>query len=89
MKYFSEITKKTYDTVEDLEVAEKAVAEKSNARAAAAAKVEAAYKKLVEARKEFEDVLTKFCKEYGTYHKSFTGKDLDWLSPRSWLDFWL
>ena len=71
MKYFSEITNKTYDSVEELEKAEKLVNDKATKRKEAAKIVEDSYKKYVAARKEWQKNLNDFCKEYGAYHTSF------------------
>lgn len=50
---------------------EKAIAE----RKAAAAKVDAAFKTLIEAKKAYGEELRAFCKQYGTYHFTTNGKD--------------
>lgn len=68
MKYFSEITNKTYDSVKELEAAEKLVSDKATKRKEAAKVVEDSYQKYVAARKEWQKNLNDFCKEYGAYH---------------------
>ena len=75
MKYYSEITKKVYDTVNELKQAEDAVNEKANARKLDAEKVEKAYNAYLDARKEYEKTLTDFCNKHGAYHKTYTSKD--------------
>ena len=75
MKYYSEITKKTYDTEEECLDAEAAIAKKNDARKEAAAKVEEKAKALAQAKKEYYDELNAFCKVYGAYHKTYTSKD--------------
>ena len=77
MKYYSEITKKTYDTEKECLKAEEEVTIKSAKRKAAADRVEDKYKAMKEAEKMYFDELDKFCKEYGTYHRTITNKDLD------------
>jgi len=95
MKYYSDLTKKFYEDPSECESAEEAFKEeqkkkeeealqKSNARKEAAKKVDEAYNNLVAAKKEYEKVLSDFCKEYGAYHTSIN-KD----SISDWLDaFW-
>lgn len=68
MKYYSEITKKMYDSVKELENAEKEVSDKNNARKEDAAKVEKAYKDWMAARENYSKVLIDFCAKYGAYH---------------------
>jgi len=75
MKYYSEITKNMYDTTEELEEAERIASEKVNARKKDAEAVEAAYKAMIDARKNYEEVLTDFCKKHGAYHKSITSPE--------------
>jgi len=82
MKYFSEVTNKVYDTVNELKEAEAEVTNKVNARKADAEKVEAAYKACVDARVAYEKQINEFCKKYGAYHKTFNIEDTseDWNS---------
>ena len=75
MKYYSEVTNKVYDTVNELKEAEAEITNKANARKADAEKVEAARKKWVDARLEYDRALSEFCKKYGAYHKTYTSKD--------------
>ena len=70
MKYFSEVTNKTYDTVEALEKAELTVKNEKNERAAAAAKVNEKLKVAREAQKEANDAIHDFCEKYGTFKTS-------------------
>lgn len=88
MKYYSEITKKMYDTVKDLEKAEKEIKDKNDERKTAAAAVEKAYNELVEARERYSKVLNDFCSKYGAYHQSIKSTDSDssWRSLSSLLD---
>ena len=54
MKYYSDVTKKMYETISDLEAAEKEASEKTNARKEDAAKVEAAFNEMVAARRSMK-----------------------------------
>lgn len=87
MKYYSEITKKPYDTVDDLKKAEAEVAaskEAENAKKAARSKeakeveeamnnAKNAYEAAYAARKEANNKLNEFCKKYGSYHATYRG----------------
>lgn len=75
MKYYSDVTKKLYESVEDLKKAEAEITDKAAARKKDADKVEKAYNAYIEARKEYEKVLTEFCNKHGAYHKTYTSKD--------------
>ena len=88
MKYYSEVTKQLYDNEETCKKAEVAVQEKEKLeklkkeqeaanRKVAAEKVEAARKAYVEAQKNYKNVLSDFCKQYGAYHTSLSSKDFD------------
>ena len=70
MKYYSEVTKKLYDSVEDLKKAELEVTNKAAARKKDADKVEYAFEAYKKAYKEYEDALMEFCNKYGSYHKT-------------------
>lgn len=86
MKFYSEVTKKFYDTVEDCENAEVAVkkaqeekelAKKklSEARASRAKEVENLRKNMIAAQKAYKEALEAFVKDYGTYHFSTSSLD--------------
>ena len=95
MKIISEKTGKTYGSVEECVADEKrfdeAIVAKENkkkemaeARKSRAMEVENAYKKVLEAQKEYHDKLNKFIEDYGSFH--MTIKDhvpfediFDWL----------
>lgn len=77
MKYYSEVTKKVYDTVNELKEAEMEITNKVNARKADAEKVEAAYKACVDARVAYEKALSEFCKKHGAYHKTFNADEAE------------
>ena len=75
MKYYSDVTKKLYESVDELKKAEAEITDKAAARKKDADKVEKAYNAYIEARKEYEKVLTEFCNKHGAYHKTYTSKD--------------
>lgn len=82
MKYFSELTKHVYDTIEELESAEKVEQEKLDAEAAKKAKrteaakaVEAAFDEANKAYKHANELLKEFTNTYGSFHMSV--KDVD------------
>lgn len=72
MKYYSEVTKKMYDSVKELEKAESELNEKVNMRKNDALLVEKAYDELMNARKKFDKQLNEFCSKHGPYHKTIT-----------------
>lgn len=80
--YYSEKTKRYYNTEESCLKAENEYDEKmgikkaeSEARKKRATEVEEARQAASDARKKYRDVLEKFCKDYGTYHCSI-GSDI-------------
>ena len=88
MKYYSEVTKKMYDIVKDLEKAEREIKDKNDECKTAAAAVEKAYDEFVDvckkasdevaaARKRYSKVLNDFCSKYGAYHQSIKSTDSD------------
>lgn len=79
MKYYSTKLDRLFETVEDLQKAEKAYDDKQHeleeiktARSEAAKKVEAAYKLAEDAKKNADTLLAEFCKKYGAYHTTIT-----------------
>lgn len=93
MKYYSEITKKTYDTEYECLEAEKAVSDEKAERKEAAARVDELMKVYLDAKKAYYDELDKFCKKFGSYHKTITSNDLtdiyDMLSGKDYKGlFW-
>lgn len=76
MKYYSDVTKKLYESVDELKKAEAEITDKATARKKDADKVEKAYDAYIEARKEYEKVLMDFCNKYGAYHKTFSTKNI-------------
>lgn len=89
MKFYSEETKKFYDSEKECAAAEeKYLTEKSNkaaARKADAEKVEKAYTAFKTARDEYYNVLNDFCAKYGAFHKTVSSKDI--LKPLDLFDF--
>ena len=84
MKYYSEKLKKLFDSTEELQEAEKEQNEKETLelkkreeRAARAKEVDEAYEKYV-------DLLKKFVKDYGYYHKTYKDADFDGLINNLW-----
>ena len=88
VKIYSDVTKKFYDDEAAALKAEeevKARAEEKTARRkqmadivdAKHAECEQARKAYEKAREEYYGALNNFCKEYGSYHYTVTGKDLD------------
>ena len=80
MKYYSEKTKKLYETEEVLRdeeakydlAHEKELALKAQ-RAERAKEIEEAYEKAANAKREADELVNKFIKDYGSYH--YTRKD--------------
>lgn len=88
MKFYSEKTRKLYESAEECANAEaeavkaeeeKKLAEqkKAETRKARAKEVEDALKAATEARAKYDKLLRDFCKDYGAFHYSFDGKDPD------------
>lgn len=77
MKYYSEITRKKYDTVEALEADEKKVAETTSLRAKDAKEVEQAIKEAYEAEKRANDKIGKFIDTYGSFKTTMKVRPFD------------
>lgn len=86
MKFYSEETKKFYDSYEACVNAENELADKKAAeakrkaeleknRASAAKEVEAAFKKAADAVKERDKLLEDFVRKYGAFHMSLDKAD--------------
>lgn len=91
MKYYSELTKEVYDTPELLEEAEKVVLEankekerKLTERAERAKAVEKAFAEAREARKKADELLSEFCKDYGSFHTTIKEP----TDAFGWFDDW-
>lgn len=86
MKFYSEKTKKFYDTYEECVKVEDELLKKEQAeakrkaeleknRASAAKEVEAAFKKAADAVKERDKLLEDFVRKYGAFHMSLDKTD--------------
>lgn len=75
MKYYSEVTKKLYDTKDDLIKAEVAATKAKTDRAEKAKEVTELIKKANEAQKAAGKALNEFVKEYGSFKTTI--KDTD------------
>lgn len=87
MKYYSELTKKTYDTVEELEKEEavkKAEKEKKDAYAEQRKKdaqiVREKMNAYEKAYEEYDKAISDFVKKYGSYHATITGSGVPSIS---------
>lgn len=98
MKYYSDELNKLFDSEKELMKAEKdhaaalkAEEEKKAAvnaeRAAAAKVVEEALKAYKDARDNYQNKLSEFCKKYGAYHMSIKDADLFDIWGDLWRDF--
>ena len=90
MKFYSEITKSFYDSVESCEEAEKeynkALDEKKEKektlkaeRKVRAEELSDAYKAIKEAEKKYSKLRNQFINDYGSYHMTFIDGDMDTL----------
>lgn len=77
--YLSEILNKTFESVEELEAAEKEYLDKQAEKEAAKAErkrradeVSAAYEEIRKAQEKYEKLLSAFLKDYKTYHTTYT-----------------
>lgn len=77
MRFYSDVCHKLFESQEELEKAEKALVQKNDEetkkkaeRKADADKVQAAYDKVIEDCKEYNELINKFVKKYGSYHKT-------------------
>ena len=90
MKYYSELTKKVYNTTEELEAqkaaeeAKKAAEEAKEKRKALVAEkqvrakeVEDAYKAIIDATKKYEDLKRKFIRDYGHFWMNYKDGDME------------
>lgn len=95
MKYYSEVTKKLYDTEKELASAEAAVIkaqadeeEKKKARTTRAKEVEDACRDALNARQHYAELKNKFIKDYGSFHMSIKDETPveDWDSVNKLID---
>lgn len=86
-RYYSDITNKLYDSMDDLEEAEKKIITKreekrvaeqrrADERKVRAQEIDELQKTYVEARKAYTEALEKFCNDYGTFHTSISSDNL-------------
>ena len=88
MKYYSELTKSFYESEEacindenkmreKLEAAENEKRRVAEVRRQRAAEVDKARENYLTARKQYNEVLSKFCEDYGSYHCSIKDSSPD------------
>lgn len=86
MKYYSETLNKVFENEKDclnaekeyeakVEEEEKRKKELADSRKVRAKEVEDAYKAIIDAQKHYNELLTNFCKEYGSFHCTITDED--------------
>ena len=83
MKYYSDKTKKLYDSVELLNEAEMAYDEahaaelkKAEQKKQAAEAIRAARKAIIDAQNKYNELVNQFIKDYGSYHATYRDGDL-------------
>lgn len=95
MKFYSDVTKKLYDTQDALASAEALVLkekveaeEKEQKRGERAKEVEAAYKAVLEAQAKYTELKNKFIDDYGGFHMTATHKGPVWSAAdiNNWID---
>lgn len=77
MKYYSDLTKKLYETEDELKAAEVELTKSKADRAEKAKEVTEAIKAATEATKKANQMLSDFVKEYGSFKTTLTDKDVD------------
>ena len=75
MKYYSELTKKVYDTEEQLVEAEHKLALANEEKDKKAAQKKEDAKKVTDAFKVYLDLRNKFIEKYGYWHATYTNVD--------------
>lgn len=83
MKYYSDKTKKLYDSVELLNEAEMAYDEvhaaelkKAEQKKNAAEAIKAARKAVIDAQSRYNELVNQFIKDYGSYHETYRDGDM-------------
>jgi len=76
MKFYSELTKKIYDSAEELDKAEKQVAAAEKAKQKKEAERKARAKEVQDAFKTAYELRDKFIADFGTYHQTLTKEDV-------------
>lgn len=77
MKYYSDLTKKLYDTEKQLKAAEIEATKSKADRAERAKEVTEALKTANEATNKANKLLAQFVKDYGSFKTTLTDKDVD------------
>ena len=86
MKYYSETLNKVFENENDclnaekeykakVEEEEKHKKELADSRKVRAKEVEDAYRAVIDAQKHYHELLTNFCKEYGSFHCTINSED--------------
>lgn len=86
MKYYSEVLKKLFDTADEAEKAEKEekarVKQKKEKeeklqleKKTRAAEIEKVYKEIQTAKKNYNELIQAFIKDYGSYHFTFSNSE--------------
>ena len=76
MKYYSELTKKLYDSEKDLQKAEVGLTKSKAERAERAKEVTKALEEANKATKKANQLLADFVKDYGSFKTTLTDKDV-------------
>lgn len=84
MKFYSELTKKLYDTQEDLQKAEIEVTKSKADRAERAKEVEKALKEANEANKKANKLLQEFVKDYGSFKTTIKDENVENTNSMFW-----
>ena len=97
MKYYSEKLDKFYETEDECKHDEEIAAEKEHAeekrkaeladtRKARAKEVEEAYKTILDAQEKYDNLLSEFVKDYGSFHMTISEHNKHRLNP--WKDLY-
>ena len=97
MRIISDVLGKEFTSVEDCQAAEaeyaKQLAEKeakkqelASQRKERAAEIEESYKKVIEARNEYNKLVDAFVKDFGSYHLTVKGHGSPFAITDSWFD---
>lgn len=93
MKYYSDKTKKLYDSVELLTEAEMAYDEahaaelkKAEEKKQRAEEIKAARQAIITAQNAYNELVNKFIKDYGSYHETY--RDGDMISLKDIFNFY-
>ena len=93
MKYYSDKTKKLYDSVELLTEAEMAYDEahaaelkRAEEKKQRAEEIKAARQEILAAQNKYNELVNKFIKDYGSYHETY--RDGDMISLKDIFNFY-